>query len=171
MLNLLRKSTARKREGARLYDLLVARAREPVFFRQFAVPDSIDGRFDVMALHAWLALSALKAAGAWEAAQGLTDAIFIGFDEAMREQGAGDMGLSRKMKTFADAFFGRVAAYESTTDVDGLAAALARNLYRGADVDGRCRALAAYALAARVPLAASVPQGLDFGLLPAISMS
>jgi cytochrome b pre-mRNA-processing protein 3 len=81
------------------------------------------------------------------------------------------MGLSRKMKTFADAFFGRVAAYESTTDVDGLAAALARNLYRGADVDGRCRALAAYALAARVPLAASVPQGLDFGPLPAISMS
>ncbi len=169
MLNLLRKSTARKREGARLYDLLVARAREPVFFRGFGVADSIDGRFDMVALHAWLALSALKAVGAGEAAQGLTDAIFIGFDEAMRERGAGDMGLSRKMKAFANAFFGRVAAYETAADADALAVALARNLYRGTEVDRRCRVLAAYALAARASLAASVPKGLDFGPLPEVS--
>jgi cytochrome b pre-mRNA-processing protein 3 len=171
MLNLLRKSAARKREGARLYDLLVERARAPVFFRDFAVPDSIDGRFDMVALHGWLALSALKAAGEGEAAQGLTDAIFIGFDEAMREQGAGDMGLSRKMKAFAGAFFGRIAAYETAADTDALATALARNLYRGAGVDGRSRALAAYVLATRPRLAASVPQGLDFGPLPVISVS
>jgi cytochrome b pre-mRNA-processing protein 3 len=170
MLNLLRKSAARKREGARLYDLLVERARAPVFFRDFGVADSIDGRFDMVALHGWLALSALKAAGEGEAAQGLTDAIFIGFDEAMREQGAGDMGLSRKMKAFAGAFFGRIAAYEAAADADALAAALARNLYRGAAVDLRARTLAAYALAARARLDAAIPQGLDFGPLPIISV-
>lgn len=171
MLNLLRKSAARKREGARLYEALTARARQPVFFREFGVADSIDGRFDMVVLHVWLALAALKAAGEGEAAQGLIDAVFIGFDEAMREQGAGDMGLSRKMKAFADAFFGRLAAYEAAADAESLATALARNLYRGAAVDGRSRALAAYALAAGMHLKASLPQGLDFGPLPAISVS
>ncbi|MBN9571486.1 MAG: ubiquinol-cytochrome C chaperone [Alphaproteobacteria bacterium] len=171
MLNLLRKSIARKREGARLYEVMVARARDPVFYREFGVADSIDGRFDLVVLHAWLVLSALKAAGEGEAAQGLTDAIFIGFDEAMREQGAGDMGLSRKMKAFADAFFGRVTAYESAGDATALAEALARNLYRGGPVDGRSRALAAYALAAGPYLKAAIPRGLDFGPLPTISVS
>lgn len=171
MLNLLRKSAARKREGARLYDLMVIRAREPVFFRDFGVADSIDGRFDMVVLHAWLALGALKAADRNEAAQGLIDAVFIGFDEAMREQGAGDMGLSRKMKAFADAFFGRLQAYEAAPDAEALAVALARNIYRGAAVDGRSRTLAAYALAARPHLAAAIPAGLDFGPLPVISVS
>jgi cytochrome b pre-mRNA-processing protein 3 len=168
MLNLLRKKPSRKREGAMLYEPLVSRARAPVFFTDFGVPDTIDGRFDLVVLHAWLALAALKAAGLGEQAQGLTDAIFTGFDEAMREQGAGDMGLGRKMKAFADAFYGRLGAYEQAPDEAELAAALARNLYRGADIDARARALAAYAMRARESLRPSLPQSLDFGPLPAI---
>ena len=168
MLNLLRKKPSRKREGAALYEPLVSRARASVFFTAFGVPDSIDGRFDLVVLHAWLTLVALKAHQAGEQAQGLTDAIFTGFDEAMREQGAGDMGISRKMKAFADAFYGRLAAYESATDAAELAAALARNLYRGAAVDARAHALAAYALQAKDSLQASLPAALDFGPLPAI---
>jgi cytochrome b pre-mRNA-processing protein 3 len=168
MLNLLRKRPSRKREGALLYEPLVSRARSAVFFTDFAVADSIDGRFDLVVLHAWLALAALKAAGLGEQAQGLTDAIFTGFDEAMREQGAGDMGISRKMKAFADAFYGRLGAYEQAGDEVELAAALARNLYRGAAMDGRAQALAAYAVRARESLRQSLPQSLDFGPLPAI---
>src|SRR3569623_1318074 len=98
MLNLLRKSTNRKLAGQRLHDDLVRRAREPVFFTAFGVADSIDGRFDLVALHAWLVLAGLKAKGEGEAAQGLTDTILTGIAEAMREQGAGVMSLSRKMK-------------------------------------------------------------------------
>lgn len=168
MLNLLRKSGARKHKGQLLHDGLVTRSREAVFFRDFAVADTIDGRFDMVVLHAWLALSALKAAGLHEEAQGLTDAIFIGFDEAMREQGAGDMGLSRKMKAFANAFYGRVGAYGQAKDENELAAALARNLWRGAEVDDRARALAAYAWAAKDSLKQSLPDALDFGPLPKI---
>ena len=168
MLNLLRKRPSRKQEGARLYEPLVSRARARVFFTDFAVPDTIDGRFDLVVLHAWLTLAALKAAGAGEQAQGLTDAIFTGFDEAMREQGAGDMGLGLKMKAFADAFYGRLAAYEGAQDEAGLAAALARNLYRGAPLDARAQALAVYILRARESLKASVPATLDFGPLPAL---
>jgi cytochrome b pre-mRNA-processing protein 3 len=165
MLNLLRKSTARKQDGQRLYDALVSRSRAPVFFTAFGVADTLDGRFDVLALHAWLALAELRGG---PAAQALTDAIFTGFDEAMREQGAGDMGLSRKMKAFADAFYGRLSAYEQAGDEQALAAAIARNLYRGAAVNARAQALAAYALRARESLAAGLPQVLDFGPLPAI---
>jgi cytochrome b pre-mRNA-processing protein 3 len=86
----------------------------------------------------------------------------------MREQGAGDMGLSRKMKAFADAFYGRLGAYEGAQDEAELAAALARNLYRGAAVDARSQALAAYAVRARASLEQSVPKALDFGPLPVL---
>lgn len=164
MLNLLRKSG--HREGQRLYDEVVSRARAPVFFTHFGVADSIDGRFDLVVLHAWLALAALRAAELRDQAQGLTDAVFTGFDEAMREQGAGDMGLSRKMKAFADAFYGRLAAYEAAADTEALAAALARNLWRGGALDQRSRALAAYVQAAQASLAAGLPGRLDFGPLP-----
>jgi cytochrome b pre-mRNA-processing protein 3 len=168
MLNLLRKSAARKQDGQRLYDGLVSRARQPVFFRGFAVADTIDGRFDMVVLHAWLALSVLKGRGQDEAAQGLTDTIFTGFDEALREQGAGDMGISRKLKAFADGFYGRLSAYEAAPDAPALAAAIAKNLYRGADVEAKAQALADYCVRARQSLELSLPDALDFGPLPTI---
>jgi cytochrome b pre-mRNA-processing protein 3 len=168
MLNLLRKSAARKQQSRLLYDGLVSRARSPVFFQAFGVADSIDGRFDLLMFHAWLALAELKAARLDDAAQVLTDTLFTGFDEAMREQGAGDMGLGRKMKSFANAFYGRLEAYEQASDGAELAAALAKNLWRGAAVDARAQALAAYGLAARKTIASSLPGALDFGPLPSI---
>ncbi len=167
MLNLLRKSAARKQEGQRPYEELVIRARAPVFYRDFAVPDTIDGRFDLVVLHGWLALAMLKRAGREETAQALTDAIFTGFDEALREQGAGDMGMGRKMKALADAFFGRLGAYDGAGDQDELAQALSRNLYRGGVPDAPARALAAYAASARESLERT-PEVLDFGPLPII---
>src|SRR5258706_11424525 len=161
MLNLLRKSAARKREAVRLYDTLVSRAREPVFFTAFGVADSIDGRFDLLAFHAWLVLAEL---GGRPAAQGLTDLLFTGFDEAMREQGAGDMGIGRKLKAMADAFYGRMAAYEAASNDEELALALVRNLWRGIEGIGdnaaAGRVLAAYALRTRASLRQSLPEAL-----------
>ena len=165
MLNLLRKSAARKREGRRLYDALVSRSREPVFFADFGVSDSIDGRFDMLVFHAWLALAELQGVGG---AQALTDTIFTGFDEAMREQGAGDMGIGHKLKAMANAFYGRIAVYDAAKTQEELAAALAKNLWRGAAVDERARVLAAYAARARAALKQSLPDRLDFGALPSI---
>jgi cytochrome b pre-mRNA-processing protein 3 len=167
MLHFFRKSAARKALGLHLYGELIARSRAPVFFREFGVADTIDGRFDLVALHGWLALEHLKG----DAAQGLTDAIFIGFDEAMREQGQGDMGLGRKMRQFADAWYGRLSAYSSAADVPALAAAVARNLYRGARVDDRAMTLAEYAVAAREFLRYAPDGTLDFGPLPVLGVS
>ena len=165
MLNLLRNSAVRKRQAARLYDELVSRAREPVFFSALGVADSLDGRFDLLVFHAWLVLRELKGA---PIAQDLTNMIFTGFDEAMREQGAGDMGIGHKLKAMANAFYGRLAAYDAAKDEAELAAALARNLWRGGAVDRPVLALAAYAAAARQSLARSLPDALDFGPLPTI---
>ena len=168
MLNLLRKSAARKEFAMRLEGQLAARAREPFFFRVLNVPDTVDGRFDMVALHGWLALERLKAAGMEEAAQGLTDILFVGFDEALREQGTGDMGMGRRMKAFANAFFGRLHAYSGAKDETALAEALAKNIWRGKDIGGRGVVLARYVAGARAHLAAGdIAAGvLDFGPLP-----
>jgi cytochrome b pre-mRNA-processing protein 3 len=163
MLNLLRKSAARKQDTRLLYDGLVSRAREPVFFAAFGVADSMDGRFDMLAFHAWLVLKALDGG---EASQNLINTIFTGFDEAMREQGVGDMGIGHKLKAMAQAFYGRMAAYDGAASQEDLAAALARNIWRGGETDDRARKLAAYGFAARAHLAAGLPGALDFGPLP-----
>jgi cytochrome b pre-mRNA-processing protein 3 len=170
MLNLLRKSAARKEFAARLEVQLMARARDPVFFRELTIPDTMDGRFDLVALHGWLALERLKGAGMEAAAQALTDILFIGFDESLREQGIGDMGMGRRMKAFANAFFGRLAAYSGAKDQAMLAEALAKNVWRGAAVDDRSHILAAYVMRARATLArANIANGeLDFGPLPVL---
>ena len=164
MLNMLRRSKERRRLVARLHAGLVARAREPEFFATFAVADTIDGRFDLVTLHAWLVLERLAGG---PLAQPFVDAVFIGFDEALREMGAGDIGMGRRMKKLADAFYGRIRAYGEAKDEAEFTAALARNLYRGAAAPG-AGALARYVLRARARLCAcDVENGvLDFGPLP-----
>ena len=170
MLNLLRKSAARKEFAARLEAQLVARARDPYFFCALNVPDTVDGRFDLVALHGWLTLERLKAVGMDGEAQGLTDILFMGFDEALREQGTGDMGMGRRMKAIANAFFGRLSVYSGAKDAASLAEALARNVWRGAPVDDRAHALADYVARARIALSRADLAGgvLDFGPLPVL---
>lgn len=168
MLNLLRKSTARKEFAMRLENQLVARARDPYFFRVLTVPDTMDGRFDMVTLHGWLVLERLKAVRMEEAAQTFTDILFVGFDEALREQGTGDLGMGRRMKAFANAFFGRLHAYSGARDENALAEAIAKNIWRGKDAGRRGHLLARYVTGARAHLAAGdIAAGqLDFGPLP-----
>ena len=165
MLNLLKESASRKQAAARLYDALVSRAREPVFFTSFGLADSIDGRFDCLAFHAWMVLAEL---GGRPPAQVLINMLFTGFDVAMREQGAGDIGIGHRLKDMAKAFYGRMSAYDAAKSDDDLTAALSRNLWRGAGHEVQARALATYAAEARQRLAASLPEALDFGPLPTI---
>lgn len=167
MLNAMRRSKQRRSLAARLYAVLVARARDPVFFASYGVEDTLDGRFDLLALHAWLVLERLKAAGAASLSQAFVDTVFIGFDEALRELGSGDIGLGRRMKKLADAFYGRMQAYGEARDEASLEAALVRNLYRGVRQPA-AKAMARYVLSARARLDACDVKGgvLDFGPLP-----
>ena len=169
MLNAFRKSGARKRIARALEGALVSRAREPVFYATLGVPDTIDGRFDLVTLHAWLVLARLREAGELPLSQALTDTVFVGFDEALRDMGSGDMGIARRLKAMANAFYGRLAAYEAATDEAMMAEALTRNVYRGATgIEREAAALARYVFAARNSLQASkLSRGeADFGALP-----
>ncbi len=167
MLNLFSRSKERRFAAGRIYEALVARSREPVFFERYGVPDTLDGRFDLLTLHAWLVLTRLKQDTGRDAAlsQVLVDTIFVGFDEALRELGAGDMGMGRRMKKFADAFYGRLSAYGAAVDEMGLEGALVRNLYRG-EAPPCVSAMTAYVVGARWHLASWQSGAPDFGPLP-----
>ncbi len=167
MLNALRQTAALRALSGRLEAQISARSRAPVFYSAFGVADSIDGRFDMLALHAALVLERLEGADARDLAQALIDAIFVSFDEGLRQLGAGDVGMSRRMKKMAEAFFGRMQAYRDARDQDALEAAITRNIYRGTETDA-ARALAGYAMSAREHLAKCDPaDGVpDFGPLP-----
>lgn len=168
MLNLLKKSAARREFALLLEGQLMARARDPFFFRVLNVPDTMDGRFDLVTLHGWLVLERLKQAGMEEAAQALTDRLFVGFDESLREQGTGDLGMAPRMKAFASAFFGRLTAYSGAQDQGALAEALAKNIWRGQPKKDHAPLMARYVASARAHLANSAIAGgrLDFGPLP-----
>jgi cytochrome b pre-mRNA-processing protein 3 len=130
---LLRPSVAAENPVERLYQAIVARAREPAFYAQLGVPDTLDGRFEMIALHVFLALRRLKTEGeaSRSLAQALCDRFFADLDRSLREMGAGDLGVGRRVKAMAQAFYGRVSAYEAALAGDDatLAAALERNLF------------------------------------------
>jgi len=119
----------------RLYVSLVEQARRPAFYAALGVPDSIDGRFDLIALHAFLAMRRLRDGGeaGRAVAQALFDVMFGDMDQSLREMGVGDLGVGKRVKAMAAGFYGRVSAYEVAlnTGDDGTAlkAALARNLF------------------------------------------
>lgn len=169
MLNALRRASRNAKLATALNAALTVQARQPVFFREYGVADTIDGRFDMVVLHAWLAFGRLKAAGMAEVAQELSNTIFTGFDAALRDLGAGDMGMGPRMKKLGSALNGRMLAYDAAADDAALAEAIVRNVFRGAPGHERAAAgLVRYVRAAQARLAASDPaQGeLDFGPVP-----
>lgn len=156
-----------------LYDATVSRARAPVFHTHFAVPDTIDGRFDLLTLHAFLVLEALGSAHPAGKKRGaeLVDLLFGGFEEAVRELGVSDFGIARRMKAMAGAFYGRLEAYRRASTAEALATALVRNVYRGTPPPGsEAATLAHYMFVAKQHLCASPGNLLngdaDFGPLP-----
>lgn len=127
-----------KKEDARIlpiYNQIVAQARQPAFYRDHGVPDSLDGRFDLIMLHAILVIRKLNRLGpeGEQMAQDLFDLIFADMDNNLREIGVGDLSVGKRVKTMAKAFYGRAEAYEKgLAAADGgqeLMAALTRNLY------------------------------------------
>src|SRR5439155_3112539 len=122
------------REAAELaYGRIVEHARQPGFFIEGGVPDTVDGRFELICLHAFLYLHRLKREQPHAAPLGqrLFDTMFADFDRSLREMGTGDLSVGREIKRMAEAFYGRVAAYESglAGDDSVLKPALARNLF------------------------------------------
>jgi len=157
-----KQSTVRKAAQS-LYASVVAQARQPAFYASLGVADTVDGRFDLVALHAYLVLRRLKKESrpAAETAQAVFDAMFADMDCSLRERGVGDLGVGRRVKMMVRAFYGRIVAYDEglAGDESALADALQRNLFRGRDGDPAV--LAALASYMRREIAAVDGQNLD----------
>lgn len=141
-----------------LYAKAVTQARSPVFYAEREVPDTLDGRFDMLVLHVFLLLHRLGADGKpmKRITQALFDLMFADMDRSLREMGVSDMRIGKKVKEMARAFYGRVDAYEPALADEGkLKEALARNLYAGVEVrPDSLSAMAQYIMTQAAALAA-----------------
>jgi cytochrome b pre-mRNA-processing protein 3 len=135
----------RERVGFALYGAAVAAAREPFFYLRLGVPDTLDGRFDMVALHVALLVRRLlsETEPGPSLAQAVFDAMFSDMDVTLRELGVGDLSVGRRVRAMWEGFHGRAKAYGQALgagDVGSLTAALVRNVWRGADRPGACAA-------------------------------
>jgi len=140
-------SSLYQREAHQVYVSLVEQARQPIFYEQYHVPDTLDGRFDVIVLHLFLATQGLRAQGSPEAlefARELSEVFFSDMDRSLREMGVGDTGISKRIRKMAQACYGRLQAYSEARGEAALAAALARNLYRSEEAINLPAGLLAY---------------------------
>jgi cytochrome b pre-mRNA-processing protein 3 len=141
-----------------LYGAIVAQARSATFYADYRVPDTVEGRFDLIVLHLVLLLHRLghRAAAGRGLGQDLFDAFCRDLDANLREMGVGDLAVPKRMRAFAEAFYGRQAAYLAALDAADPRAfgkALARNIFPAGDDAGAAQ-LARYARAAVTKLAA-----------------
>jgi cytochrome b pre-mRNA-processing protein 3 len=130
-----------------LYGAIVAQARLPGFYRDYAVPDTVEGRFELIVLHLALVLDrfadepTLRALG-----QGVFDRFCQDMDHNLREMGVGDLTVPKQMRRMGGAFYDRAQAYRealATTGDKALAEILTRNIYDGTPAHQAHR-LAAY---------------------------
>ncbi len=120
-----------------LFAAVVAQSRRPEFYRELGVPDTLDGRFDMINLHVVLVMRRLKHKDHAPVSQALFDAYFKNLDSSLREMGVGDLTVPKRIRVMAEAFYGRVKAYESAfaddAPEDALALAITRNVFRSED--------------------------------------
>jgi cytochrome b pre-mRNA-processing protein 3 len=112
-----------------LYGGVVAEARRPEWYSGAGVPDTVDGRFDMLALVLSLVMIRLEREGAWgrEASARLAELFVEDMDAHMRQWGVGDVVVGKKVGGLMGALGGRLGAYREPDRSQ----ALIRNLYRG----------------------------------------
>ena len=149
-----------------LHDAAVAQSRVPAFYRDMGVPDSIEGRFELLTLHIILLLERLKDELAIR--QALFDTFVSDLDGALREMGVGDLSVPKKMKGLGGVFYGRAKAYDDAfgalPDQTALLALIGRTILKGA-IGADAGALAAYIRSSRERLAAQPTSAIVVGNL------
>ena len=158
------KPSPRRETADRLYAAIMTAARRPALYLHLGAHDTMDGRFEMLALHAAPALRRLDALGkagderAADLAKELADSIFRHLDATLREQGVGDLAVPKRMKKFAENFYGRLAAYEDAAareDEPALRRALARNVLGDESRQDEAAALAQATLDMRAAFSAA----------------
>ncbi len=134
MLSWLTQKKRLRRTARALYDCIVMQARQPQFYAGIGVPDTMEGRFEMVLVHLFIVQNRLKAEG--RGARTLSQAIAEDFvsemDSSMRELGVGDLAVPKRMRKIGEAYLGRLQSYaDAIADDDAgvLPAALARNVW------------------------------------------
>ncbi len=149
-----------------IYLEIVRKARQTGFYLDLSVPDTVEGRFEMILLHLALFFHRLRDEddASRRIAQKVVDTFFTDMDRSLREMGIGDISVPKKMKKLGQAYNGRSMAYFKAidaNDADELAAAVLRNVMaidpgtETADQRQGAAAIAAYALATADLLKAS----------------
>lgn len=133
ILSLFRKDPLEQPVSA-VYKAIVAQSRQERFFRDWGIPDTVQGRFDVLSLHVALVLHRLREGGeeAKPFSQALFDTFFRDMDRSLRELGVGDLTVPKRIKKMSEMFYGMLGALSdaiATGQVEALKPVLARNLY------------------------------------------
>lgn len=127
------KGRASRKLAKKLYAQSVERAREPVFYESYSVPDSFTGRFEMVTLHAGLLINRVRGEGkdGELLAQSIFDDMFLNMEMACRQSGIGDLSVPKHIKRMMKAVKGRALSYEDAANlgIEELKAALAKNLY------------------------------------------
>lgn len=115
------------------YHAIVNQSRLPDFYAGGGVPDNVNGRFDMVVLHAFLLFHRLQQeASAARFSQAVFDIMFKDMDCSLREMGTGDLGVAKKIKKMVSIFYGRSQAYGQAIEAGNRAAlgqALGRNIF------------------------------------------
>ena len=112
----------------KLYPLCLAQGRKAELYRTFDLTDNVQTRFEFITAHLWLVMRKLKQSQSQMTSKHLAALFFADMDASLREAGEGDLAVPRRMKTFAQAFYGRLDAYDRALGEDVLTQALARNI-------------------------------------------
>ena len=136
-----------------LYGAIVAQARRPAFYVAYGVPDTAEGRFDMVVLHLalvcrrWGRETGAEEAGARALSQQVFDMFCADMDHNLREMGVGDLTVPKRMRRMGEAFYGRLEVYDRALAASGeeeLTVALARNVLGANARTASARRLAAY---------------------------
>lgn len=127
------------------YTSLGHMARDPGFYTDYAVPDTLNGRYDMLCLLLCCVHTRLQQLGASTLNQALFDVAFAHLEQQLRQAGVGDLGVPRQMKKLIQAFYGRLEAYSAALEVadqPAFAAIVARNVFAGVEsADDKAQAL------------------------------
>lgn len=103
------RASSAERTAEKVLAAVTAASRQPGWYGEGKLPDTLEGRFEAMAVNATLALIGLRETP--EVAQIFTDAVFSQFDAGLREAGVGDLTVPKRMRKLAGEFYGRLDAY------------------------------------------------------------
>ena len=133
-----------------IYGMIVTQAREPLFYRDLGVPDTVNGRFDLLVLHLWMVLRRMRPMEARRTCPRRCSTVSARtWTPICAKWASATSTVPKRMRAFGEAFYGRAAAYDLALAAghEPLAQAICKNILNGEHIE-KARQLAVYAEAA-----------------------